>query len=309
MEQINWIVVVGKAEVGEKGKQIRYESGKFINQLGQEEIIQAIVKSNVEFDNGEISFKLRSKNQYGSCQIFFNYDNGSRIAVGLNVSIGLYGIAKYANEKNSWDSLSLVGLPETFQINQEYAFTIKIEGSIIELYVNDILVSTAYERINKSQIAFFFSSPDEITVEHIEIKPKKSKAFIVMQFTDEYNHLYSDVIKPVAESFGFECERADEMHTTNSILQDVIQSIRESSVIIADITPDNPNVFYEIGYAHAVNKATILLCDRKRDKLPFDISGFRTLFYDNTIAGKTAVEQSLTKYLSSINSRQATVFN
>jgi hypothetical protein len=70
--------------------------------------------------------------------------------------------------------------------------------------------------------------------------------------------------------------------------------------VIADITPDNPNVFYEVGYAHGIKKPTILLSDRRRDKLPFDVSGFRTLFYDNTIGGKKAVEENLTKHLENM---------
>ena len=79
-------------------------------------------------------------------------------------------------------------------------------------------------------------------------------------------------------------------------------SIQNSAVIIADITPDNPNVFYEIGYAHALKKPTILLCDKAlRDRLPFDVSGFRTIFYDNSIGGKRRVEEKLEVYLQNIN--------
>ncbi|HNU88170.1 MAG TPA: hypothetical protein PKJ94_07765, partial [Ferruginibacter sp.] len=81
---------------------------------------------------------------------------------------------------------------------------------------------------------------------------------------------------------------------------DIIKSIKESSLIIADITPDNPNVFYEVGYSHAIDKPTILLCDKKRSKLPFDLTSFRTLFYENSIAGKTQVEQRLRKYLDNL---------
>ena len=60
------------------------------------------------------------------------------------------------------------------------------------------------------------------------------------------------------------------------------------------LRPTTPNVFYEVGYAHGIKKATILLSDRTREKLPFDVSGFRTLFYDNTIGGKSDVEARLT---------------
>ena len=64
---------------------------------------------------------------------------------------------------------------------------------------------------------------------------------------------------------------------------------------------DNPNVFYELGYAHALQKPTILLADiDKRDRLPFDISGYRTIFYSNTIAGKKEIESHLRKYMENI---------
>ena len=95
-------------------------------------------------------------------------------------------------------------------------------------------------------------------------------------------------------------ERADEFYTATPIIKDIVKSIKEASVIIAEITPDNPNVFYEVGYAHAINKPTILLSDKTRGKLPFDISGFRTLFYENSIAGKSAVEKNLKKFLENI---------
>ena len=298
MKNINWIVTSGTCVV-EKDK-IVYSPKVITNQLGKEEVLSSIVKSNIEFENGEISFKVISKDAFGRCQIIFNYDESPMVLAGLNVGNGLYGISKFNTKTNDFEPLISTGLPETFDTNKEYEFCVKVNGSIIELFVNNVLIGTGYDRILSSQVALFFSSNGEITVRDVKITPKKPKAFIVMQFTDEYNDLYTEVIKPVVEDFGFECERADEAHTTNPILQDIIQSIRESSVIIADITPNNPNVFYEVGYAHASNKSTILLCDRKRDKLPFDISGFRTLFYDNTIAGKGLVEKSLIKYLENL---------
>jgi len=295
---MNWIVTSGKAEINDN--EIKYKSETFKNQLGKEEILTSIVKSSVDFDNGEISFKLNAKSQFGSCQVIFNYDESPMILVGLNVGNNLYGITKFNPTTNNIEPLSGTGIPETFQTKSEHLIKIKVSGSIIELFIDNVLVCSAYEQIKTSQVTLFFNSDNDITVKDIVITTRKSKAFIVMQFTEEYNHLYTEVIKPVVEEYGFECERADEANTTNPILQDIIQSIRQCSVIIADITPNNPNVFYEVGYAHATNKPTILLCDRKRDKLPFDISGFRTLFYDNTIAGKTAVEKSLKKYLEKL---------
>jgi len=168
------------------------------------------------------------------------------------------------------------------------------------LFVNDIQVATCIHEVRQNQIQIAFSSSEEIIIKDFKVLKVKPKAFVVMQFSEEYNELFNEVIKPVCEDFGLECERADDYYTTNMIIEDIISSITSASVVVADITPDNPNVFYEVGYSHAISKPTILLCDKKRSKLPFDLSSFRTLFYDNTIAGKTQVENKLRKYLQTI---------
>lgn len=124
-----------------------------------------------------------------------------------------------------------------------------------------------------------------------------------MQFTENYDTLYREVIEPTCRAFGYEVVRADDFYTSGLIIEDITQSIRDATVVIADVTPDNANVFYEVGYAHGIEKPTILLSDRKREKLPFDISGFRTLFYDNTIGGKGEVEDRLAKHLENISPR------
>jgi hypothetical protein len=99
---------------------------------------------------------------------------------------------------------------------------------------------------------------------------------------------------------GFEAFRGDDVYRPGVILQDIIRGIVESDVIVAEITPPNPNVFYELGYAHALQKPTILLANRQIEKLPFDISGYRVIFYDDTIGGKREIETTFEKHLESI---------
>jgi hypothetical protein len=60
-----------------------------------------------------------------------------------------------------------------------------------------------------------------------------------------------------------------------------------------------PKLFYELGYAHALDKPTILLAQRDAE-LPFDIRSYRVIFYENSIGGKALVEESLPRHLSSI---------
>lgn len=297
MKNLNWVTIAGQSRIDQGS--IEYVPIKFKNQLKKDEIVAGKVKSDIAFVEGEISFTAVLNEISAICQILLNYDSGNVVTIGFNSGNGLFGISKL-NSKNQIENLSSTGLSQTMKVGEPYSVKIIVRGSIIDLYIDNVLVAGAYELILKSQIVLFFYSAKGISVSNISIQPKKPKAFIVMQFTTEYNDLYNEVIRPIIEDYGFECERADEVHTTNPILQDIIQSIHESSIIVADITPDNPNVFYEVGYCHALNKPTILLCDKKREKLPFDISGFRTLFYDNSIPGKSAVERAFRKYLDSI---------
>jgi hypothetical protein len=83
------------------------------------------------------------------------------------------------------------------------------------------------------------------------------------------------------------------------IIEDIARSIDTAKIIIAEITEPNQNVFYELGYAHALNKPTILLAEKGR-RLPFDIAGHRCLFYENSIGGKQKIENGLRNYLRAI---------
>ena len=58
-----------------------------------------------------------------------------------------------------------------------------------------------------------------------------------MQFTEPYNSIYQEVIKPVCEEMNLSVYRADEVYKPGIILKDIIGGLLESEVIIADITP------------------------------------------------------------------------
>ena len=120
-----------------------------------------------------------------------------------------------------------------------------------------------------------------------------------MQFGSPYDQLYNDVIKQVCGEFRLNVIRADDIYHPGVIFQDILQGLDESNVVIADVTPPNPNVFFELGYSHALRKPVILLAERGTE-LPFDVSGYRVIFYDNTIGGKNAVEADLRRYLTNI---------
>jgi hypothetical protein len=84
------------------------------------------------------------------------------------------------------------------------------------------------------------------------------------------------------------------------VVEDIKKQILESRVVIAEITPQNPNVYYEVGYADALNKPIILISDRKEGMKPFDVRAYRTIFYENSIGGKNKIESDLRAYIQSI---------
>jgi hypothetical protein len=266
------------------------------NSDGQSETLKkdpsyADIRSSHNFSQGIIKFKFKAENKKTGVLII---DQGDWNA-GISYAVDSFVIRDVKRTK-----FATSGNLNQFSKDEEICVRFELFGSNAKLFVNDILFCE--NTINNLSIPLTFrvKSNGKVVLYDIEIESVKPKLFVVMQFSDEYNAFYNDVIKPISEEMGFECIRADEFHSSTPILSDIIRSIKESSAIIAEITPDNPNVFYEIGFAHAIEKPTILICDRNRDKLPFDLSSFRTLFYENSIAGKSKVESSLKKYLENI---------
>ncbi|MCK4858728.1 MAG: hypothetical protein KAT58_12210, partial [candidate division Zixibacteria bacterium] len=267
LAMINWIALSGKIEVEEDSvKHIPLETA---DSLRLKTPPFTFARSNVQFESGTIKFEATLAEPTACCQLLLNHGLPSELYVGLNVLGASYGIARRVDAK--YEPLRGCGYDDRPVIKKPISLEVKVSGSVIELFVNEVKVCDAAENIFNSQIAFFFQGNEEILVKNLRAESQNPKAFVVMQYTDEYNSLYNEVIEPTCKEFGFEVVRADDIYSSGQIIEDIRRSIREASVIIADITPNNANVFYEIGYAHGVGKPTIFLSDRKRDKLPFDI--------------------------------------
>lgn len=119
------------------------------------------------------------------------------------------------------------------------------------------------------------------------------KAFVIMPFAPDFNEIYNLFIATTLTSAGFDVFRADTILSQRNILEDVVTSIAESDLIVADLTGSNPNVYYELGLAHALGKRVLLLT-QSIEELPFDLRSYRVISYDTHFASieKAKVELS-----------------
>jgi len=102
--------------------------------------------------------------------------------------------------------------------------------------------------------------------------------FVLMPFREGLDDLYFYGIRGSAERFGLRCKRADELIHDAAIIEEVIDHIKRARVIVAEVSDHNPNVFYEVGWAHALERPTILVA-REGGQLPFDIAHINTVLY------------------------------
>lgn len=94
-----------------------------------------------------------------------------------------------------------------------------------------------------------------------------------------FNKVYEDYIKPALEGEGFEVFRADEETRAGSILTDMFQELLLADLVVADLSIDNPNVWYELGVRHALRARGVVLVQCQRDYQPFDVYTDRKLKY------------------------------
>lgn len=118
--------------------------------------------------------------------------------------------------------------------------------------------------------------------------------FIVMPFSVEsLNIVYEDFVKPtLVDRCQLRPVRGDDVFGSNVVMDDITTNIRKARLIIADLTGRNPNVFYEVGIAHALNKQ-VLLMTQSIDDVPFDLRHRRALVYEYSPRGCKKLEKDL----------------
>ena len=104
--------------------------------------------------------------------------------------------------------------------------------------------------------------------------------FVIQPFDGgKYDKRFEDVFRPAIEAAGLEAYRTDLDPSVEVPIDAIEEGIRNAAVCLADITADNPNVWYELGYAFARGRPVIMVCSDERKKFPFDIQHRTVITY------------------------------
>ena len=104
--------------------------------------------------------------------------------------------------------------------------------------------------------------------------------FVVMPFAPPIGEYYEKVYEPAIQKAGLTPVRADaDIFGTGKIIDQIWQGINGAKILVAELTSRNPNVFYELGLAHALKKPVVLV-SRTEEDVPFDLKHIRVIYYD-----------------------------
>ena len=127
---------------------------------------------------------------------------------------------------------------------------------------------------------------------------EKIDVFVLMPFNAKMEKLYSNHIRKMGEELGVTIRRADDIFSPRPFMEKVWDGICAAQLILADCTQENPNVFYEIGMAHAVGKRVVLITRSEKD-IPSDLKHFEYIQYVYDPEGTEQLIEKLRAFIKS----------
>lgn len=124
---------------------------------------------------------------------------------------------------------------------------------------------------------------------------RKNSVFVLTPFHPKYEKTY-DVIAKSCDRVGLKCSRGDEKFIRGGVLSHILGELLTASVVIANIDGRNPNVFYELGIAHALDKDVIIVSSSVHE-VPFDLKSQRLVIWNNPEELDRELNRTLTRLL------------
>lgn len=186
---------------------------------------------------------------------------------------------------------------ETYKLDKLIRYSKKREEleEEISLLTRELMHSDLLEYLNVNRLVFegqniignsksinykVFLKQFGLLNDNIEIR--KNSAVFLTPFTEEGEHLFRDCQK-ILSNVDIFLQRTDNYVEKEDIMMNIVSLIVQSEIVIVNINGRNPNVYYELGIAHAIGKPTILLSETKfeSDDIAFDLRQKRIIMYSS----------------------------
>ena len=134
--------------------------------------------------------------------------------------------------------------------------------------------------------------------------------FVVQPFTPPHGDYYEKILQPAIAKTGLQAMRAGaEIFGAGKIIDQIYRGISAAKVLVAELSTRNPNVFYELGLAHALNKPVVLISSNQPD-VPFDLQHIRVIYYHVTdpFWGAKLIEKVAENILSALMNPEEAIF-
>ena len=207
-------------------------------------ILYGVALGNARARSGSTETRVHffEKPQASAGRIIFGYNPQTREY--FSVGLGGYNFAYVLDEfspTRGWKALAAAGSIENFTPNSEFQIETRIYGQRVSLLVDSIKVveHNLPRPLDGDHVGLFAWGSSQVEFKATKVAVTRPKVFVVMQFGEPYDSLYTEVIKPVAEEMGLEAYRVDDVYMPGIILQDIRRGIIEAEVVIAEITPPN----------------------------------------------------------------------
>lgn len=138
--------------------------------------------------------------------------------------------------------------------------------------------------------------------------------YVIMSFDKRYEPTYTQAIRPafvkveLERGESWECRRGDDIRVPGSIAKEIVTSLHVSDLVIADLSGNNPNVFYELGLAHSSARPTIMIT-QDINSLPFDIKAYRVHAYTDSSEGLRSLSERLVVTILDVLSHREVLTN
>ncbi len=312
-----WVPIIGNWEIPGSNETVNPKDRRGLSFLGSgkrasahgETFAMGLAVSNTTLRNGTCSVAVRFSGSFGETEqaagIVVGYHSPDQhyVFFELGANRSAYTVGEH-EPGFGWRPIASTGEQGNLRADRDYDLRISLQGQELRMFVDDVPVMEQLltKPLEGRQVGLIAAGNKTVSFSRFTSSGSDPRAFVAMHFAEPYDTFFRDVIDVQAKKAGYVPFRIDQQAGPGIIFQEIQREIEQSDIVIAEITPSNPNVFYELGYAHALHKPTILLA-RRETQLPFDIRSYRVVFYNDTIGGKAEVEENLARHLAAISAR------